>query len=912
MISAILSGFLACVGPTLSFAGVNAAWFSSAQILGALAASACLGVVAGAALGFLPPPVAGAGTGLLFAIMSERLLYHFCPRIPARLAAALLISAFCGATAFFGGMLSLCAILLTYALFALWDLRKRWNLPKEPLFSAEHFSKTPNAPEEAASSLVLKERPNIYVLFLESFHSREALRTLYDSDDDGLTDFLRECGFTVFENSLSNACWTQHSMQVLLRMAHYEYHAKGTPEAIRHLLGNGYEIQFLDDYMYTFKTYLPWAAWHNFTIPNWILWLYSTMLPLFMQSKILMRITGNIDPFTDRSNYAGVRGALQERMAKSYAHPQCYVIRFGAHHVNNQYRWSRDTRWPEHYLPTWHAAAANVRDMVSLILRHDPKACIVAMGDHGPHMYEDVWRGASDCNAAMAGKGVAPSLVCLDLAGVLVAVRPPDAAPLPQQTMSPCNLFRLVFEILGGTGPCLTRIPNTTYHYDSRYPRPFVLAREGVPLERWEVSQDAERIGQQLEALEREPDSPEKVCSLAIALEYGGQVEAAGTLLLNCLKRTGNITLLGVPLGSVLLRQGKAKEVLEFLEPELSRSHDPKLLEIVLWAMTIVSGSAREATAVLSQKAGHFAMDDDACLELQATLQQRAGQLEEANATWSALTAKPFSIQREHYERQIRAVCAHARCLEAIGKTPEALALLDNLLDTTKYPNHEYNAPLWNILGLSLRRGDWEKTLRRFQTAFSIMTIPYPATLPLWYAGCLEQAGDYGEAFKVLADAVERNANVPLFTAQAGLFLIRLRNGAANLRDVRKQGYAYLRQQGEMLRPIFDSEWYSQKYASIIPKGMKADQHFLHYGRLLGLDPSPYLNTVFYLITQPDILQGGYDPLWHFIICDPYENRDPSLFFHIPAYLARHRDVDWTKINPLVHYLTQKNTTRIK
>lgn len=909
MISALLAGLLACIAPTISFAGINTIWFSPRQILGALAASACLGLLAGLGLGCFPPPVAGAGAGLLFAIMSERLLYHFCPRTKVRLAVALLISAFCGALAFFGGMPSLCALFLTYALFALWDLRKRWNMPKEPLFSADHFSKTLDAPEETASSLVLKERPNIYVLFLESFHSPEALRTLYGSEDDGLTDFLNKCGFTIFKNSLSNACWTQHSMQVLLRMAHYEYHAKGTPEAIRHLLGNGYELQFLDVYMYTFKTYLPWAAWYNFTIPPWILWLYSNMLPLFMQSKILMRITGNIDPFTDNNDYAGVRGAFQERMAKSYAHPQCYVIRFGALHVDNQYRWSKDTRWPEQYLPSWHDAAANLKDIVSLILDHDPKACIVALGDHGPHMYEDVWRGGSDCNAAMLGQGLAPSLVCLDLAGVLVAVRPPDAVPLPQQTISPCNLFRLVFELLGGTGPSLTRIPNTTYHYDSRYSRPFVLARECVPLERWEVSQDRERIEQQLDALKQDPDSPEKVCSLAIALEYGGQVEAAGTLLLNCLKRTGDITLLGVPLGSALLRQGKAKEVLEFLEPELSRSHDPKLLEIVLWAMTIVSGSAREATAVLSQKAGHFAMDDDACLELQATLQQRAGQLEEANATWSALTAKPFSRNQECYERQIRAACAHARCLEALGKIPDALTLLDNLLDNTKYPNHEYNAPLWNILGLSLRCGDWEKTLRRFQTAFSIMTIPYPATLSLWYAGCLEQTGDYGEAFKALAAAAERNANVPLFTAQAGLFLIRLRNVNANLRDVRKQGYAYLRQQGERLKLVFDAEWYSQKYAAILPKGMAPEQHFLHYGRLLGLDPSPYLNTVFYLITQSDILQGGYDPLWHFIICDPYENRDPSLFFHIPAYLARHRDINWTKINPLVHYLAHKNTT---
>ena len=153
-----------------------------------------------------------------------------------------------------------------------------------------------------------------------------------------------------------------------------------------------------------------------------------------------------------------------------------------------------------------------------------------------------------------------------------------------------------------------------------------------------------------------------------------------------------------------------------------------------------------------------------------------------------------------------------------------------------------------------------------------------------------------------------RSAKIPWFTAQLGLFLIRHRNMGANFRDARKEGYAYLRHQGEMPRPVFDKTWYVQRYGGIIPAAMSPEQHFIHYGRLLGLDPCPRFNTVFYCLTQSDILHSAYDPVWHFLRCSPFEIRNPSLGFNIPAYLAKHQDVNWPDINPLLHYLEHKTS----
>lgn len=910
MLLTVLACFLACIGPTLSFAGVNAVWFSKVQILGAIAAATCLGLLCGLILAFMPCPIAGVGVGVLFALMSERLLATLLPHMGARMTAVCLMGILGGALAHVAGLIPLCVILLLYALFGLWDMRKHWDKPKEPLFSADLLVRKRADMEKEednkqTSPLVFSQHPNIYVLFLESFHSREALQALYGVGDEGLTDFLVEHGFTVFANSLSNACWTQQSLQTLLRMAHYDPHALGMPEAFRHLFANGYDVQLFDTYIYTFKTYTPWASWHNFNMPGWIVWLYSRFLPIFMQSKCLMAITGNIDPFTDKVDYAGVRDAVAQRLHKTYAKPQCYIMRFGASHTHNQYRWDKNSNWASVYLPSWRKAAADVRDMVSLILRQDPKACIVAMGDHGSHMFENIWREGPDCNAAMQAQGVSPSLVCQDLAGVLIAVRLANGLLLAPQIVTPCNIFRLVFEHLGGQGTSLVRVPDTTFHHDPKYQRPFILAREGKPLDRWEVAQHAEHITQCLDAFQREPDNPEKILSLGLALEFSGQIEVAGNLLLTGLKKTGAFDLLAPPLGRILLRQGKAKEVLDNLAPGLALSRSPNFLRVFLQAMTI-SGAARGAISLLAQKAPAFGMDDDNRLELQAQLEQLDGQLDLAEKSWRLLTTKPFSQNCEFYERQISWLCQHARCLDALGKIPDALALLDNLLKNTNYPNHQYNIPLRHALGLSLRLGDYTNSLQRFESAFKVMPIPYPETVNLWYAGVLEQQGQFDKAFAVLAEAAQRNANTPWFGAQLGLYLIRRHNVDAKFRQFRKDAYAWLREQGEMLKPLFDEAWYRQRYVGLIPAEMSAQQHFLHYGRLLGLDPSPCLNTIFYCLTQWDIMQAGYDPVWHFLACSPYEARDPSLGFHVSTYLARHREVAWPNANPLLHYLAQQ------
>lgn len=76
---AVISAMGVALASTLSFSGVNAAWFSTRQMAGGAGLSAGVGFCAGALLSQLPDIVAGGGLAALFCLMNERMLHTLFP-----------------------------------------------------------------------------------------------------------------------------------------------------------------------------------------------------------------------------------------------------------------------------------------------------------------------------------------------------------------------------------------------------------------------------------------------------------------------------------------------------------------------------------------------------------------------------------------------------------------------------------------------------------------------------------------------------------------------------------------------------------------------------------------------------------------------------------------------------------------
>ena len=63
-------------------------------------------------------------------------------------------------------------------------------------------------------------------------------------------------------------------------------------------------------------------------------------------------------------------------------------------------------------------------------------------------------------------------------------------------------------------------------------------------------------------------------------------------------------------------------------------------------------------------------------------------------------------------------------------------------------------------------------------------------------------------------------------------------------------------------------------------------------------------DSAFYLAHNPDVVQAGVNPLWHYATVGWQEGRNPHPLFDSAFYLAHNPDVAQAGVNPLWHYAT--------
>ncbi|MDW7748819.1 hypothetical protein [Halomonas sp.] len=73
--------------------------------------------------------------------------------------------------------------------------------------------------------------------------------------------------------------------------------------------------------------------------------------------------------------------------------------------------------------------------------------------------------------------------------------------------------------------------------------------------------------------------------------------------------------------------------------------------------------------------------------------------------------------------------------------------------------------------------------------------------------------------------------------------------------------------------PLFDPQWYQERYPDVQAVELTPEQHFLKYGWRLGRNPGPEFSVPAYLETYPDIRKAGVNPLLHFIEQGQQEGR---------------------------------------
>lgn len=112
------------------------------------------------------------------------------------------------------------------------------------------------------------------------------------------------------------------------------------------------------------------------------------------------------------------------------------------------------------------------------------------------------------------------------------------------------------------------------------------------------------------------------------------------------------------------------------------------------------------------------------------------------------------------------------------------------------------------------------------------------------------------------------------------------------------------------LSPLFDAQWYLQRYPDVRDMSMDPLRHYVERGTRERRDPHPLFHSGWYLDRHPDVATSGTNPLVHFLRHGGLEGRDPNPLFDSAWYRARYADVREAAINPLLHYVLHGGAER--
>ena len=361
------------------------------------------------------------------------------------------------------------------------------------------YSSRQNQENTDPPNITLKTKPNIYLFWLESYHSLPIMREIYGIDTQQLADYLSSRRFFIYDNVYSNSRSTLSSMQDLYTMKTQFAPERGRMDidpngrlaiggnrdnaVYRILKGNGYHTTYLTmDSPYYFQ--VKGSYLDETDLPFWS-YLFQPILDL--NQKVAEAIKNKV-ALIYKSEYevellARIKMVIKEGLQRK---SQFYLgFKAGARHspVGYKYKDKDKENWVASGMYQNAVIQSNqqIADIVDYIITEDPQSVIILLGDHGAHrlrgITEDIGDDLLKLEARLQDNGESLKSLADDMFGTLMAVRMPDGARDISQgySMSHVNLFKHIFATLSDDAEILKeRTPSWSIAHG------FVFVKEGV------------------------------------------------------------------------------------------------------------------------------------------------------------------------------------------------------------------------------------------------------------------------------------------------------------------------------------------------------------------------------------------------------------------------------------------------
>ena len=347
----------------------------------------------------------------------------------------------------------------------------------------------PSLNSEEDRKILFKDKPNVYLVHLESYHSPQAMKHLYGYDNKEFLEKLEDMGFDITDNVYSNYANTLISVgSMFLMKHHYENVSVGRGDAlsIRDMIigeiynpvlsifkNNGYNLVFLHPNIYLFRG----NGMVDYHYPEYGI---HDALTLF-QSDIVNKIRAIIFKVEDvnaKETWEASPKELESLIPgvvinyRSRNKPTFFYVKEGAvRHTmpDGSYSWKDNgDEWTEFYLKILKASNPKILKRLDWIIENDPKAIIILYGDHGALRYRDVWKGDNknvDINDTIRTRmDLSSQDLAYDLFGVFLAIRSPGYNIDLKDKDSHVNIFKILFSYLAEDKELLNQMePNVSY-----------------------------------------------------------------------------------------------------------------------------------------------------------------------------------------------------------------------------------------------------------------------------------------------------------------------------------------------------------------------------------------------------------------------------------------------------------------
>lgn len=860
-----IAAFLA---PGIGFCSLNTNFFTSAQIIASLLILLLMGILAAAgahwALAIWPDhaPVLYFTAAFCFVLLNERFFTETFGSLKKGIAIATAFLAVCWAAAATGWHGAILALLLIYAAFSAWDLAKNWKRPKTPLFDK------PPCPDDAQaagfSPVKFVSRPNVYLLLLESMHSSEALRKVYNLPNRDAEALMEEHGLTIYPHTFSNKHSTPLSLQTLLSMS-LDQHAPA--ETLRIFKKNGYACFFFDTMYYLAQPYLPYIDNGNTGMGKWALWLYSFAGPLFAQSVFTRMFAGNVDPFETKAEIASHNRAFENMLddfrqclaARDPGRPAFHVLHFGAQHFGDL--WFRINAPEETYLQWYKQGVAELKNVLEAISSNDPDAVIVAVGDHGAYHWTGVTAGPAQPEKNAAANGVSADRLANDFFGVILGIKWGRLVIPHVDVLSHVNIFRWLVAALSGKKRPEMEMENISI-LDGKH----VVARDGRALANFEMVKDPAMRDYYPETVIR-PELLEGLFELESALKSGSleYINDRADELYTLAEKSGRYSLQHFQAAQALVRAGRIRQGFEILDAAWERAYKDtrqgELDDIYMYyepyiylvrvcmavrnfgrALEIIDYALKNKPAWPTRQTLRLKMH---ILNINNKFTESSSLIPQVLKTRRSMICEP--IDQFPLELYL--------CVTAIENSmgwKKAFEWLDSQMPSSGTVNTRYYVLVLHKILLLLQYGENAGAMNELEGLFLEKNVPAGFILLYMRLCVLSENLEKAREFHDRLDCLARLRENPLsYVLREDIFKKGSREKLMALTLDQKMS--------EIISssPYFDAEWYNRQYRP----GLPAARDFLKNGMALLRNPSRDFDLRFFLCAHPEVFFPGIEPL---------------------------------------------------